>query len=59
MEGDRIHLSFAEQFRRPVNLTFQEALSLNLALRSLPLTRRGRGAAEQLQRKIMAILPRG
>jgi len=29
------HLSFAEHFKRPVNLTFEEALSLNLALRTL------------------------
>ncbi len=57
LEGERIHLSFAEHFRRPVNLTFQEAVSLGLALRSLPPSRHRRQACERLQRKIMALLP--
>jgi proteasome accessory factor C len=59
LEGDRIYLSFAEHFKRPVNLTFEEALSLNLALRTLPLTRRGLEAAGRLQRKMVALLPAG
>ncbi len=36
LEGDKIYLSFAEHFRRPVNLTFEETLSLNLALQAAP-----------------------
>jgi len=58
MEGERIYLSFAEHFHRPVNLTFQEAVSLILALRSLPLSRSGRRASERLERRIAALLPR-
>ena len=58
-EGDRIHMSFADHFKRPVNLTLQEALSLNLALRYLPLTAHGREAAQKLQQKILDALPSG
>ena len=35
LEGDRASVRFAEHFRRPVRLTLPEALSLNLALRTL------------------------
>lgn len=59
VEGDRISIDFASHFRRPVNLTFHEALSLILALQHLPLTKRGREAAEALGKKIIEILPRG
>lgn len=59
LEGGRIHLSFAEHFKRPVNLTFEEALSLNLALRRLPLARGRYDAAKKLRRKVLALLPRG
>ena len=59
VEGDRIHISFAEHFKRPINLTFEEALSLNLALGRLPLTHRERGAAQQLRKKILDALPSG
>ena len=59
LEGDKVYLSFAEHFRRPVNLTFEETLSLNLALKRLPLARHGLEAAEQLQRKMLALLPSG
>jgi len=59
VEGDRIHISFAEHFRRPVNLTFEEALSLSLALGRLPLSRRNREAARTLQKKISSALPGG
>jgi len=59
LEGDKVYLSFAEHFRRPVNLTFEETLSLNLALKRLPLARHGLEAAEQLQRKMLALLPTG
>src|SRR5208282_2331235 len=59
LEGDRIYLSFTEHFRRPVNLTFEETLSLNLALKRLPLARHGLEAAEQLQQKMLALLPSG
>ena len=59
VDGDRIHVAFAEHFRRPVNLTFQEALSLILALQHLPLTRRSREVAEALRKKILDILPSG
>ena len=59
IERDRIHLSFADHFKRPVNLTLQEALSLNLALAYVPLTRHARETAQRLQRKILDILPRG
>ena len=57
VDGDRIHLSFAEHFRRPVTLTFQEALSLILALRHLPLTRHARDTARALHKRILALLP--
>jgi proteasome accessory factor C len=59
LDGDRIHLSFAEHFKRPVNLTFEEALSLNLALRRLPLTRGKHDAAQKLRKKIISLLPQG
>lgn len=59
LEGDRIHIAFAEHFQRPVNLTLQEALSLSLALERLPLTARDREAAKTLRLKIAAALPRG
>jgi len=59
IDGDRIHIDFASHFSRPVNLTFQEALSLILALQHLPLTKRGGAAAEALRKKISALLPRG
>ena len=35
IEGDRVFVRFADHFRRPVRLTLPEALSLNLALRTL------------------------
>jgi len=57
VEGERIHISFAEHFKRPINLTFLEALGLMLALRHLPLTRRGRQTAQTLRTKILKILP--
>ena len=59
LEGDRIHLSFAEHFKRPVNLTFEEALSLNLALGRLPLTPRDRKIADGLRTRILDSLPKG
>lgn len=59
VDGGRIDIDFAAHFRRPVNLTFHEALSLILALQHLPLTRRGREAADALGRKIIGILPTG
>lgn len=59
LDGGRIYVSFAEHFKRPVNLTFEEALSLNLALRHLPLTRGQSSAAQKLRSKIVALLPRG
>jgi len=57
LEGDRIYVSFAEHFKRPVNLTFEEALSLGLSLRRLPLPKERRAAAEDLRRKLLALLP--
>lgn len=57
LEGDRIYLSFAAHFRRPVNLTIEEALSLSFALGRLPLARRSLAAAADLQHKIDALLP--
>lgn len=57
LEGDRIFLSFADHFKRPVNLTFEEALSLNLALSRLPLTHRDREVAQGLHKKILDVLP--
>ena len=59
VEGDRVSVSFAEHFRRPVNFTFQEALSLVLALERLPLTRQRFKAAQELKGKIMDVLPSG
>jgi proteasome accessory factor C len=59
VENECIHLSFAGHFKRPVNLTFQEALSLMLALQQLPLTRQGRETSQSLQEKILKILPQG
>jgi len=57
MEGDRIHVAFAEHFQRPVNLTFQEAVSLIIALRHLPTDQRGLEARRALERKILDLLP--
>jgi len=57
VEGDRIHVAFAEHFQRPVNLTFQEAVSLILALRHLPVNRRARAVRDSLERKILDLLP--
>ncbi len=57
LEGDRIYVSFAEHFKRPVNLTFEEALSLGLSLRRLPLPKERREAAEALRHKLLALLP--
>ena len=59
IEGERIHLAFADHFQRPVNLTFEEALSLNLALSRLPLSSRSREAARTLRKKIATALPKG
>ena len=59
IEGERIDIAFADHFQRPVNLTFEEALSLNLALNRLPLSRRSRGAARTLRKKIADALPKG
>jgi len=59
LEGDRIHLAFAEHFQRPVNLTLEEALSLSLAIEMLPLAARRREAAENLRHKIAGALPSG
>jgi len=59
LEGDRIHLAFAEHFQRPVNLTLEEALGLSLALERLPLAARHREAGETLRRKIAGALPHG
>jgi len=50
-------VAFAEHFKRPVNLTFEEALSLNLALGRLPLTPRDREAARSVRKKILGALP--
>ena len=58
-EGDRIHIAFAEHFQRPVNLTFEEALSLSMAFERLPLSRSNREAAQALRAKIAAGLPKG
>ena len=58
VENDRIHIAFADHFRRPVNLTFEEALSLSLALARLPLSKPNREAARSLRSKISAALPR-
>jgi proteasome accessory factor C len=57
LEGDRIYISFADHFKRPVNLTIEEALSLGLALGRLPLAPGAQSAAADLQRKIAALLP--
>lgn len=59
LDGDRIYVAFAEHFKRPVNLTFNEALALSLALRHLPLTRRGLETARRLRTKIIDLLPAG
>ncbi len=58
VENDRIYISFADHFQRPVNLTFEEALSLSLALGRLPLSRRNRECARSLREKISKALPR-
>lgn len=57
LEGDRIYVSFASHFKRPVNLTIEEALALSLALSRLPLAQRNLDAAADLQRKIAGLLP--
>jgi len=55
IEGDRVDLQFADQFRRPVRLTMFEALALRLALSSLA----GKELAEgtELLRHIDQALP--
>lgn len=58
VEDGRIYVSFAEHFKRPVNLTFEEALSLNLALSQVPVGRKNAAAALELRRKILKVLPR-
>ncbi len=58
IEGDRVNLRFAEHFRRPVRMTLPEALSLNLALRTLEGSS-GRAfspAIRGLRAKIRAVL---
>jgi len=55
IEGDRVYLQFADQFRRPVRLTLFEALALRLAVASLggkPLA-----LASELLGKIDAAMP--
>lgn len=55
MEGQRIRVTFADYFRRPVSLTFQEALSLIFALDQMPTTLQGRAEAEALRDRILDI----
>ncbi len=55
VEESRVYVGFAEQFKRPVTLTFQEALALKLALRSLPTP--AKRAASSLIKRIDAALP--
>ncbi len=59
LERERIYLSFASHFRRPVNLTVEEALALGLALEELPLTEGGLAAAARLREKVAGLLPKG
>jgi len=59
VENDRIYIAFADHFRRPVNLTLEEALGLTLALDRLPLSKPNRKAAQSLRAKIAAALPSG
>jgi proteasome accessory factor C len=59
VEGDRICARDADQFRRPVRLTLEEALALNLALRAYtrspehPFAK----AAAGIRDKILSIMP--
>jgi proteasome accessory factor C len=59
MEGDRIHARYADQFRRPVRLTIEEALALTLALRAY--TRSSAHpfaeAAKGIHAKVRSIMP--
>jgi proteasome accessory factor C len=59
IEGDRIHARYAEQFRRPVRLTLEEALALDLALRAYTRTpdHPFATAAEGIREKILAVMP--
>ncbi len=60
LEGDRVTVHFADQFKRPISLTALEALSLKIALESLSLPGQGLPpAARRLLTKIEnAMAPR-
>ena len=55
IEGDRVYLQFADQFRRPVRLTLLEALALRLAAASLAGS--GSAQASDLLRRLDRAMP--
>lgn len=53
LEGDRVHMAFADHFRRPVSLNAIEALSLKIACESTaPLGERPNKSIQVLLRKV-------
>ena len=56
VDGGRVSIRFADHFERPLNLTLREALSLKVALQSLPSSR---GVAARLAGRVDEMLPLG
>ena len=56
VDGGRVSIRFADHFKRPLNLTLREALSLKVALESFPS---GGEVTAGLARRIDALLPLG
>jgi predicted DNA-binding transcriptional regulator YafY len=59
LEEDRIHIQFAQHFKRPIRLNLDEALALRMALASFPLEEDSpyRNTLNSLLQKIETILP--
>jgi predicted DNA-binding transcriptional regulator YafY len=55
IEDGGVRIDFADHFRRPVTLTLQEALSLQLALNAMPLL--PGEAVNELRKKVEALVP--
>ncbi len=56
VEGDRVSIRFADQFRRPIRLTLREALALEMALAGWDREREGpfRSAVRSIRSKVRA-----
>jgi len=59
IDGDRVHARYADQFKRPVRLTLEEALALTLALRAYTRSKANpfAEAAEGIRDKIRSVMP--